>query len=147
MKNKLINLSLLIVISMGLINAQNQLIIPETISGTEFNLSLQTGTTQLFDGIATQTMGANGPNLAPTLIFQKGDYVNINVTNNLEEESTIHWHGMHITPENDGGPHSVIMPGDTWNPNFTVMDKACTMWYHPHLHEKTNEQMKNKNTN
>ncbi len=95
----------------------------------------------MLDGNETQTMGANGGNLAPTLIFQKGEYVNINVTNNLDEETTIHWHGMHITPQNDGGPHSVIMPGDTWNPNFTVMDKACTMWYHPHLHEKTNEHV------
>ena len=111
------------------------------MSGNEFNLSLQNGTTQLFDGDATETMGANGGNLGPTLIFEQGEFVNINVTNNIGEETTIHWHGMHISPENDGGPHSVIMPGETWNPNFTVMDKACTMWYHPHLHEKTNEHV------
>jgi bilirubin oxidase len=125
----------------GLLNAQNELFIPETMSGNEFNLSLQNGTTQLFDGDATETMGANGENLAPTLIFEQGEYVNINVTNNIGEETTIHWHGMHISPENDGGPHSVIIPGETWNPNFTVMDKACTMWYHPHLHQKTNEHV------
>jgi bilirubin oxidase len=125
----------------GLLNAQNELFIPETMSGNEFNLSLQNGTTQLFDGDATETMGANGDNLAPTLIFEQGEYVNINVTNNIGEETTIHWHGMHISPENDGGPHSVIIPGETWNPNFTVMDKACTMWYHPHLHQKTNEHI------
>jgi bilirubin oxidase len=125
----------------GLLNAQNELFIPETMSGNEFNLSLQNGTTQLFDGDATETMGANGDNLAPTLIFEQGEYVNINVTNNIGEETTIHWHGMHISPENDGGPHSVIIPGETWNPNFTVMDKACTMWYHPHLHQKTNEHL------
>jgi len=125
----------------GFLYAQNELFIPETMSGNEFNLSLQNGTTQLFDGDATETMGANGGNLAPTLIFEQGEFVNINVTNNIGEETTIHWHGMHISPENDGGPHSVIMPGETWNPNFTVMDKACTMWYHPHLHEKTNEHV------
>ena len=125
----------------GLLNAQNELFIPETMSGNEFNLSLQNGTTQLFDGDATETMGVNGDNLAPTLIFEQGEYVNINVTNNIGEETTIHWHGMHISPENDGGPHSVIIPGETWNPNFTVMDKACTMWYHPHLHQKTNEHV------
>ncbi|MBC8467330.1 MAG: multicopper oxidase domain-containing protein [Candidatus Marinimicrobia bacterium] len=125
----------------GFLYAQNELFIPETMSGNEFNLSLQNGTTQLFDGDATETMGANGGNLAPTLIFEQGEFVNINVANNIGEETTIHWHGMHISPENDGGPHSVIMPGETWNPNFTVMDKACTMWYHPHLHEKTNEHV------
>ena len=125
----------------GFLYAQNELFIPETMSGNEFNLSLQNGTTQLFDGDATETMGANGGNLGPTLIFEQGEFVNINVANNIGEETTIHWHGMHISPENDGGPHSVIMPGETWNPNFTVMDKACTMWYHPHLHEKTNEHV------
>lgn len=126
---------------LGFLTAQNELFIPETISGYEFNLTLQNGTSQLFEGDATETMGANGGNLAPTLIFEQGDFVNINVTNNIGEETTIHWHGMHISPENDGGPHTVIMPGETWNPNFTVMDKACTMWYHPHLHEKTNEHV------
>ena len=137
------NLVYLTLVFFGVLNAQNELYIPETLSGNEFNLSLQNGTTQLFDGDATETMGANGGNLAPTLIFEQGEYVNINVTNNIGEETTIHWHGMHISPENDGGPHSVIIPGETWNPNFIVMDKACTMWYHPHLHQKTNEHVTN----
>ncbi|MBC8310725.1 MAG: multicopper oxidase domain-containing protein [Candidatus Marinimicrobia bacterium] len=131
----------LIIATMGLLVAQNQLYIPETISGNQFDLTLQYGTSQILEGDETQTMGANGPNMAPTLIFEQGEYVNINVTNNLDEETTIHWHGMHIAPENDGGPHSVINPGETWNPHFTVRDKASTMWYHPHLHEKTNEHV------
>ena len=131
----------LIFTMMGLLTAQNQLYIPEAISGNQFDLTLQNGTTQLFDGMATETMGANGSNFAPTLIFEQGEFVNINVTNNLDEETTIHWHGMHVSPENDGGPHSVIMPSETWNPHFTVMDKACTMWYHPHLHGHTNEHV------
>ncbi len=135
------NLVYLTLVFFGVLNAQNELYIPETLSGNEFNLSLQNGTTQLFDGDATETMGANGGNLAPTLIFEQGEFVNINVTNNIGEETTIHWHGMHVSPENDGGPHSVIIPGETWNPNFIVMDKACTMWYHPHLHQKTNEHV------
>ena len=135
------NLIYITSVILGFLYAQNELFIPETLSGNEFNLSLQNGTTQLFDGDATATMGANGGNLAPTLIFEQGEFVNINVTNNIGEETTIHWHGMHISPENDGGPHSVIIPGETWNPNFIVMDKACTMWYHPHLHQKTNEHV------
>ncbi len=124
-----------------LLMADNPLIIPEAISGNDFNLNLQYGTSQILEGNTTQTMGANGNNQAPTLIFEQGEFVNINVTNNLDEETTIHWHGMHISPQNDGGPHSIILPGDTWNPHFTVMDKASTMWYHPHLHEKTNEHV------
>lgn len=124
-----------------LIVAQNPVLIPETISGTEFNLTLQNGTFQFFNGQITNTMGANGTILGPTLIMQKGDFVDITVNNNLAETTTIHWHGMHVSASNDGGPHTTILPGASWNPQFTVMDKAGTYWYHPHLHEKTNEHV------
>ena len=76
-----------------------------------------------------------------TLIMQQNDFVNLRVFNHLGEEITIHWHGMHVSASNDGGPHTVIMPGETWNPKFKVLDKAGTYWYHPHLHEKTNKHV------
>ncbi len=120
---------------------QNPVIIPGTLSGPEFNLTLQNGTFQFYDGINTTTMGVNGNILGPTLIMHKGDNVNIHVNNNLNETTTIHWHGMHVSAENDGGPHTTIAPGASWNPHFTVLDKAGTYWYHPHLHEKTNEHI------
>ena len=81
--------------------AENSLYIPETISSNQFDLTLQNGTTQLFEGTLTETMGANGANFAPTLIFENGEFVSINIINNLDEETTIHWHGMHVSPEND----------------------------------------------
>lgn len=121
--------------------AQKQLIIPAALSGTEFNLELQKGSFQFFDGKNTSTMGVNGDILGPTLIFQQGDSVNIHLKNNLDEETTIHWHGMHVSAENDGGPHTVINPGSTWEPGFRVLDRAGTYWYHPHLHMHTNEHV------
>ncbi|MCO4814984.1 MAG: multicopper oxidase domain-containing protein, partial [Flavobacteriales bacterium] len=69
------------------------------------------------------------------------DNVNITVNNQLTDTTTIHWHGMHVAPENDGGPHSIILPGETWNPQFTVMDKAGLNWYHPHLHMQTDRHV------
>ena len=120
---------------------QNPVVIPETLSGPEFNLTLQNGTFQFYEGINTTTMGVNGNILGPTLIMQNGENVNISINNNLDETTTIHWHGMHVSAENDGGPHTTIAPGATWNPHFSVLDKAGTYWYHPHLHEKTNEHV------
>ncbi len=122
----------------GLISAQNSLIVPGTLSGTDFSLTLQNGTFSFYEGINTTTMGANGNILGPTLIFNNGDQVDIKVINQLADTTTIHWHGMHVSAENDGGPHTTIAPGVTWNPKFTVLDKAGTYWYHPHLDEKTN---------
>ncbi len=116
----------------------NELLIPSTLEGTNFDLTIATSNRQFYDGTATQTIGFNGDFLGPTLIFNQGDDLNIQVHNELNEPTTVHWHGMHVSPEDDGGPHTVIDAGTTWNPTFTVLDRATTFWYHPHLHERTN---------
>ena len=120
------------------INAQNQLLIPDTLIGNTMNLEIKHDHMHFFPGIETETMGINGPVLGPTLILTKGQQVNMNVTNILFDTTTIHWHGLHVSSENDGGPHTPILPFSTWNPSFTVLDKAGTYWYHPHLHHMTN---------
>ena len=124
-----------------ILTAQNPVLIPDTLSGTSFELTLQNGTFNFFKGQKTETMGVNGNILGPTLMFNKGDFVDIRVNNQLTETTTIHWHGMHVSASNDGGPHTTIAPSGTWNPKFTVMDKAATYWYHPHLHENTNKHV------
>ncbi len=119
-------------------HTQNPLLIPDTLSGTTINLTLQTDTFRFFpNGPVTNTMGANGAILGPTLLLNQGDSVNFSVNNQLPDTTTIHWHGMHVSSPNDGGPHTIILPGNTWNPSFTIRDKAATYWYHPHLHKKT----------
>lgn len=122
-------------------NAQNALFIPPTLSGTNFNLNLQAGTKSFLSGQATNTYGINGTYLGPTLILEQGNTVTLNVTNNLTDTSTMHWHGMHVAPQHDGGPHTPILAGTTWSPQFEVLNEAATLWYHPHLHHKTNEQV------
>ena len=140
MKTKILTLFISL-LSVTFANAQNPILIPGTISGTSVTLNLQNGTHQFFDGVTTNTMGANGNILGPTLILQKGDFVDFTVNNQLEDTTTIHWHGMHVSASNDGGPHTVIAPGGSWSPSFTVRDKAGTYWYHPHLHMKTNKHV------
>jgi bilirubin oxidase len=121
--------------------SQNPMAVPTALFGTDFNLSLQAGSVQFFPGQPTLTMGVNGNILGPTLIVEQGETVTFNVTNNLEEETTIHWHGMHVSPANDGGPHTTIPEGSTWSPVIPVLDWASTYWYHPHLHFKTHEHV------
>mgnify|MGYP005844196683 CR=1 FL=1 len=133
--------ALVLLISSNLILAQNPLAIPDTVSGSVINLTLQTGSVQFKPGAATSTMGANGNILGPTVILQKHQQVTLNVNNQLGEPTTIHWHGLHVAPENDGGPHIIIPPGATWSPSFEVLDWASTYWYHPHLHHHTNEHV------
>lgn len=121
--------------------AQNLLAIPDTLSGPTYNLTLQTGTVQFFPGQLTNTFGANGNLLGPTLMMNRFDSITINVHNQLADTTTLHWHGMHVAPQNDGGPHITIAPNTVWSPSFMVRDHAGTHWYHPHMHEKTNDHV------
>jgi blue copper oxidase len=120
------------------VTSQQPLFIPDTLSGTNFNLLLYDTTHSFYNGYQTSTYGVNAAYLGPTLFINKGDSVNINVVNHLIDTTTIHWHGLHVSAHNDGGPHTVIPPGNTWTPGFKVRDHAATYWYHPHLHKMTN---------
>lgn len=119
----------------------NTLWIPDTLSGTTFNLALRDTFKQLLPGQQTITAGVNGNFWGPTLIFHKGDTVHMNIHNYLNDSTTVHWHGMHLPAVMDGGPHQVIPPGTVWQPYWKVTNNASTYWYHPHLHMMTEEQI------
>ncbi len=117
--------------------AQNALYIPPQLSGTSFNLVVQQGTQQFFSGNPTPTYGINGSFLSPTIVVNKGDVVTLNVQNTLNVATTMHWHGLHVASEHDGGPHQSIAAGTTWSPTFEIKNNAGTFWYHPHGEGKT----------
>jgi bilirubin oxidase len=115
--------------------------IPDTLTGTNFNLAIRDTFSQLRPGNQTITGGINGKYWGPTLFFNAGDTVHMHVKNYLNDSTTIHWHGMHLPAVMDGGPHQVIPPGAQWQPYWKVRNKAATYWYHPHLHEMTLEHL------
>lgn len=98
------------------------------------------------NGIPTYTYNVPGSSnmsiLGPTLKWYSGQQTEIHVTNNIGVHTSTHWHGAELPPYMDGGPHQPIQPGETWtNPDFPVLDSACTMWYHPHFHNHTLEHV------
>lgn len=103
-----------------------------------FELEASAGTTDfgLGDG-ETETWGFNGTYLGPTLRAARGEKVQVNVTNGLDEATTVHWHGHHLPARMDGGPHQPIEPGETWSPRWKIDQPAATTWYHPHPHGET----------
>jgi len=135
---KLLILVAIFVLSTNLSKSQNLLAIPDTISGTEFNLNIYDTSKVFYNGYTTNTFGINAAYLGPTLFLNKGDSVKMHVANELMDTTTIHWHGLHVSAMNDGGPHIVIPPSTIWNPSFKVRDHAAMYWYHPHLHMMTN---------
>ena len=131
-----------VVVTLTTAQIYNPLYIPDTMTGTTFNLTLDQGAKQYFTGAATQTYGYNKALFwGPTLIMKKGDFVQVNLKNNLIDTTTTHWHGFHIPSIMDGGPHQTIPAGTTWSPSFYVKNNAATYWYHPHLHFTTQQQV------
>lgn len=79
--------------------------------------------------------------LGPIFRVKKGQWVRVNLINNVEEETIIHWHGLHLSEEMDGHPMYVIQPGETYQYDFNVLNRAGTYWYHPHPHTVTGPQV------
>lgn len=127
--------------------SSGELPIPPLLEGEKkgdtrlFSLELQVGTKSFLPGKETPTWGVNGPFLGPTIRASKGEKVEIHVKNSLPEETTIHWHGLHIPAVMDGGPHQTIPVGSVWKPSFVIQQRASLNWYHPHPHGKTGEHV------
>ncbi|NNN33492.1 multicopper oxidase domain-containing protein [Streptomyces sp. S3(2020)] len=126
--------------------ADGSLVIPDLLEGTAsdgtttFTLATQTGTTEVLSGVSSTTSGYNQSFLGPTLKWTKGDTVLLDITNNLDEDTTVHFHGAHVPPKMDGGPQNAFSAGTTWEPTFEVLDEAKTLWYHPHALGTTAKQ-------
>ncbi|MEQ9442761.1 MAG: multicopper oxidase domain-containing protein [Cyclobacteriaceae bacterium] len=87
--------------------------------------------------IAGQKSGAmtvNGSIPGPTLRFIEGDYAVIYVKNEMDTETSVHWHGLLLPNFYDGVPYLTtppIMPGEVQKYEFPLI-QAGTYWYHSH---------------
>ena len=106
-----------------------------------FSLVAQKDQHHFFSTGPTETLGYNGSFLGPTIRVRNGDNVKIEVENTLDQITTVHWHGLHVPAQWDGGPHQVIEPGEIWKPEFTINQQAATLWYHPHAMGLTGEHV------
>jgi bilirubin oxidase len=107
-------------------NFNDPLIIPDTINSDTVHLYLKDTHHLFMNDVQTETYAMNASYLGPTIIMNVGDHMYMNVHNQIGETTTMHWHGMHVAPEYDGGPHTAIEPNETWHPDFEVIEEAIT---------------------
>ena len=91
-------------------------------------------TTVTIDGQPRKVVSINGQIAAPTLRWREGEEVTINVVNRLDEDTSIHWHGILLPQYMDGVPmvsFAGIKPGTTFTYRFKVRQSG-TYWYHSH---------------
>lgn len=104
-----------------------------TLAGTEFDLVI--GETPMsITGAPRSAITVNGTLPAPLLRWREGDTVTVRVSNRLDEDTSIHWHGIVLPAAMDGVPglsFDGIRPGETFVYRFQVR-QAGTYWYHSH---------------
>ena len=104
------------------------------LSGNVFNLSIEKIAVNI-TGNPSIAKTINGMLSGPTLRWKEGDTVTINVTNNLNEDTSIHWHGIILPASMDGVPgfsnFNGIKPGETFTYKFPILQSG-TYWYHSH---------------
>ena len=104
-----------------------------TVSGTDIALSIGKVAVKV-DGKISRAVGVNGTVPAPLVRLKEGQKVRLRVTNTLDEESSIHWHGVLVPFAMDGVP-GVSFPGIPARSTFTYefpVNQAGTYWYHSH---------------
>jgi len=85
-------------------------------------------------GRSGHAIAVNGTVPGPLIRLREGQDVTLNVTNNLDEDSSIHWHGLLLPFQFDGVPgvsFPGIRPGETFRYTFPVRQTG-TYWWHSH---------------
>ncbi|URD61124.1 copper resistance system multicopper oxidase [Sphingomonas sp. KRR8] len=104
-----------------------------TVSGNDIALTIGRVAVKV-DGKVSRAVGINGTVPAPLVRLKEGQRVRLRVQNTLDEDSSIHWHGLLVPFQMDGVPgvsFPGIMPHSTFDYEFEV-GQSGTYWYHSH---------------
>ncbi|MNS21223.1 Copper resistance protein A precursor [compost metagenome] len=106
---------------------------PNVLSGTDFDLYIGELPVNI-TGTARTAMAINGSIPGPILRWREGDTVTLRVRNRLQQDTSIHWHGIILPANMDGVPglsfHG-IAPDGMYEYKFKVQQNG-TYWYHSH---------------
>ena len=97
----------------------------------------------IIDGINNTMFSINGQIPGPIIKTSKNNIIYINFTNNLDESSTIHWHGIKLDNNYDGVPNLTqkpVKPGESFVYKLNFPDEGV-YWYHSHVRESKQQEL------
>ncbi|HXU02368.1 MAG TPA: multicopper oxidase family protein [Polyangia bacterium] len=107
----------------------------------EINLDARPASMSYVPGGPTPMWTYGGTVPGPLIRARVGDRVIAHFTNNITEDTTVHWHGIRVPAAMDGMPgqsQPPVPPGGSFDYDFVVPD-ASTFWYHPHVNSAAQE--------
>src|SRR4051794_8935004 len=114
----------------------------ELADGDTLNLNLAPVAKRLRES-TVRMLGYNGSIPGPTLRVRQGAEVVVNVTNDGDLDTTVHWHGLRLDNKYDGVPHETQLPipvGESFTYRIRFPDPGL-YWYHPHIREDYTQEM------
>jgi FtsP/CotA-like multicopper oxidase with cupredoxin domain len=93
------------------------------------------------EGSAESIQVLSNSYLGPIFRVKQGQRVQVRLKNELPDPTIIHWHGLLIPEEVDGHPRYAIAPGESFEYDFQVINRAGMYWFHPHPHQLTAPQV------
>jgi len=106
----------------------------DEVSGRSIDLNIARGAFSV-QGRRGMGVAVNGSVPGPLVRLKEGEPVDLNVTNSLDEDSSIHWHGLLVPFQFDGVPgvsFPGIRPGQTFTYKMPALRQAGTYWWHSH---------------
>ncbi len=103
--------------------------------GFDYVLTAMPAPVELMHGKTTPALTFNGIAPAPVLRARQGERLRVKLVNQLDQDTTIHWHGVRLHNAMDGVPYLTqdpVRPGESFVYEFITPD-AGTFWYHPHI--------------
>lgn len=101
----------------------------------EINITAKFATVEVAPGKRVNAWTYNGGLPGPSIRANVGDRLIVNFKNELDQPTTIHWHGVRVPIEMDGVPgisQPDVQPGESSVYDFVLRD-ASLYWYHPHV--------------
>ncbi len=110
-----------------------------------FEAVLEASPTQIefVKGFKTEVLAYNGTVPGQMIEVTEGDKFKVTFRNKIVgQDSTVHWHGLEVPPDQDGNPSHPVVSGQERVYEFDIpANSAGSYWYHPHPHGHTAEQV------
>jgi FtsP/CotA-like multicopper oxidase with cupredoxin domain len=110
-----------------------------------FEAVLEAAPTQIefVKGIKTEVLAYNGTVPGQMIEVTEGDKFKVTFRNKIaDQDSTVHWHGLEVPPEQDGNPTHPVATGQERVYEFDIPENSAgSYWYHPHPHGHTADQV------
>ena len=112
--------------------------VPRMLDMDGLVLTARRGSALVAPGVSSPvwTLGEEAASGA-TLSVRSGGRARVQLINELDEATIVHWHGLRPPEHSDGHPRFAIAPGASYSYDFEVNEPASLYWYHPHAHMRT----------